>query len=108
MDSDLLTPRNKLVGNVCTHELVDERDVLAGLLVHLHRLDPADDATELARATRLLLVRVAEVGPLGNRLAEGDAGLPGRALDAVLPAHALDVDLEVEFTHSGNDGLAQK
>ena len=66
---------------------------------------PAHDAGEVARAAGLLFEEVVEGNALGDGFAVGDLGLAGFAGDAVFAAHALDVDVEVEFTHSGDDGF---
>lgn len=99
------TRRDELVRNVCTHELVRERDVFAGLLVHGHRLDPADDTAELTSTAGLLLVRVGEVGTATDCLAESDTRLASGTLDAIFTTHALDIDLKMKFTHPGNNSL---
>ena len=52
-------------------------------------------------------MRVEEVRTLRDRLAERDARLARRTLDVVLALHPLDVDLEMQLAHSGNDGLGQ-
>lgn len=101
----LLAGGNVVRGDVATHDLVDELGVLARLLVHRHRFDEANDTRILASTARLLLVRVEEIRALRDRLAECNAGLAGRALDVVLALHALDVDLEVQLAHTGDDGL---
>lgn len=101
----LFTSRNILVRDVGTHELVREGDILAGLLVPLHGLDPTHDTSELTSTTSLLLVGVREIGTLGDSLAVGDTRLTGGAFDVVFTAHTLDVDLQVKFTHTGDDGL---
>ncbi len=103
----LLTGRDVVGRDVPAHDLVDALGVLARLLVHLHRLDEANDARVLAGTAELFLVRVEEVRALGDRLAEGDARLAGRALDVVLALHALYIDLEVELAHAGDDGLGR-
>ena len=69
------------------------------------RLDVAGDAAVLARAAGLLLVRVVEVGALGDGLAVGDLRAAVDELHAVLALHALDVDVEVELAHAGDDRL---
>src|SRR5262245_1496782 len=102
--------------------LVDRRDVLArhpaatdGVdelvaavgTVATGRLDVEDDLRELAGATGLLLVRVAEPGDrLLDRLAVGDLGLADVGLDAELALHPVDQHLEVELAHARDDGLA--
>ena len=93
----LLTAGNVVRRNVPTHDLVDELNVLTGSRICLHRLDETDDPRILARAAILLVVRVEEVRPLGDRLAEGYTRFARDAVDVVLTLHSLDIDLEVEF-----------
>lgn len=64
-----------------------------------------DDAGEVAGAARLLLEGVVEAGVLCHSFAPGDLRLAGLDLDFVFAAHALDVDVEVEFAHAGDDCL---
>jgi hypothetical protein len=71
------------------------------------RLDVAAHARELARATGLLLVGVGELAALGDGLAVRDLRLAGDDLAAVLAAHALHVDVQVELAHAADDGLAR-
>jgi len=65
--------------------------------------NPADDPREVSGAARLLLERVVELHPLRYGLAVGDLRLAGLAVDFVLAAHALDVDVQVEFAHAADD-----
>lgn len=51
---------------------------------------------KLPRPTRLLLVRVAELGQPRDGFTEGDV----RLLQIVLTFQALDIDLEVQLAHS--------
>lgn len=50
-------------------------------------------------------MREVELGSLGDRFPEGDSGTTSRAFDVVLSAESLDVDLEMELSHAGYDGL---
>ena len=101
----LLASGDVIGRDVAAHDLVHELGVLARLFVHLHRFNEADHARVLTRTAGLLLVRIEEVRALGDRLAERDTRLTRRALDVVLALHALDVDLQVELTHAGDDRL---
>ena len=101
----LLASRDVAGRDVATHDLVDELDVLARLLVHLHRFDKPDNTCVLPSTTGLLLVRVEEVRTLGDRLAERDTRFAGRTLNVVFTFHTLDVDFQVELTHAGNNCL---
>jgi hypothetical protein len=104
----LLNSRNVRLRDVTTDNDTLESSVLARRLILLHRLDSSNNLTVLTRSSRLLLVRVGERNGLGDRLAEGDAGLSGDALDVVLATHALDVDVKVKLTHAGDDGLRRR
>ena len=50
-------------------------------------------------------MKVIEFGLLGDGLAVGHAGCAGGDLGRVFALHALDVDLEVQLAHAGDDGL---
>lgn len=80
-------------------------DVGLELGVPRHRLDEALDFSELSGSSRLLLMGVLELGGLGDGFPECDSRLSGLALYSVLSLESLDVDLEVELSHSGDDGL---
>ena len=97
----LVAGRDELGRDGAAADLVDEL-----VVPPLARLDVAGHPGVLARAAGLLAVQVVEVGPLRDRLAVGD--LRGAGLDhgAVLAAHPLDVDVEVQLAHAGDDGLA--
>src|SRR5690606_37843527 len=100
--------------------LVDRRDVLArdaatgDLVLELvdlavrgvERLEGHLDLGVLARATRLLLVRVVDLLDLAaDRLAVGDLRLADVRLDLELATHAVHEDVEVELAHAADDGL---
>ena len=106
--TDLLNGRDVSGGNVASDDVRLEGGILSGRLVKLHGFDAADNLTVLTRSSRLLLVRVGEFDRLRDGLSESDAGFAGDTLDVVLSLHALDVDVEVELTHSRNDGLSTK
>lgn len=89
----------------CTHDYVLKLDIFPSLRIALHGFDVPNDFRVLPRSTRLLLVRVIEIGLLRDRLPECDAWLASGAVYIVLAAHPLDVDLEVQFTHTRNDCL---
>ena len=69
-------------------------------------LEHALDVGVLARAAGLLLVLVVEFGRLGRRLAVADLGHADCDFDLVFAADSLDVDLQVQLAHAGDDGLA--
>lgn len=91
----------ELVGDVPADDLALVV-VLLGLVVGL---DVAGHAGKVAGAAALALEQVVEVGAAGDGLAVGDAGLARDALRLVLALQALDVDLEMQLAHAGDDGL---
>ena len=70
-----------------------------------HRLNPANHAREVARPAGLLLQQVVKLDALGDGLAVGDLRLTCLAFDAVLAPHALNVDVQVQLAHAGDDGF---
>ena len=70
-------------------------------------LQHADDVGVLARAAGLLLVLVVERRRLGRRLAVADLRGADGAVDLVLAADPLDVDLQVQLAHARDDRLAR-
>lgn len=93
--------------NRSSHDPRLEGDVGTELSIELHRLDESLNLSVLSGSSSLLLVRVLELGGLGDRLPESDSRLSGLALDSVLSLQSFDVDLEVELSHSGDDGLRE-
>ena len=98
----LLHRRDVLRGNRPAADLVEELE-LAGLV----RLQVTCDAAVLPRTAGLLLVGVVELDSLADGLAESHLRLSGLYLGLVLALHALDVDLQVQFAHAGDDGLTR-
>ena len=70
-------------------------------------VEPADDVGVLARAAGLLLVPDVELGGLRGRFAVVDLRRADFDLDLVLAADPLDVDLQVQLAHAGDDRLAR-
>ena len=101
----LLDGRNVFRGNRAASNLVDELEFLVALVIRLDRHNTARDLAVLTRPAGLLLVRVRELDRLRDRFPISHLGLAGLDLTGVLTLHALDVDLEMEFTHSGDDRL---
>ena len=64
------------------------------------------DARELARAAGLLLVGVVDLGPLRHRLAIGDLRRADIGVDLVGALQDVDLDVEMQFAHPLEDGLA--
>src|SRR5699024_8880966 len=85
----------------------DERVALLGSPLRLHRLESNAHASELTGTTGLLLVRVLE---LLDRLLDGLAVSNLRStnvcLDLELALHAVNQNVEVQLTHTADDGLA--
>src|SRR5699024_2677716 len=68
--------------------------------------DPDDDLGELPGTTGLLLVRVGNVFDLAfDRLAVGDLRLADIGFDMEFALHPVDEDVQMQFTHTGDDGL---
>ncbi len=70
------------------------------------RLDREDDVAVLAAAAGLLDQLAFAAGRAGDGFAVGDLRRAGVGLHLELAAEAVDDDLQVQFTHAGNDGLA--
>src|SRR4051812_27718790 len=98
----LLDGRDELARNRAALDLRDEVEALAG-----GRLDVDVDDAELARAAGLLDEAALDLlsGP-ADRLAVGHLRAADVRLHAVLAPHAVDEDLEVQFAHAGDLGLA--
>ena len=107
-DSDLFDRRNEIGRDVPTHYHALEGNVLSGLWVRFHRLDVPDNFGVLTRASSLLLMRVGEIGALSDSLTECYARLASYAISVILSAHAFNIDLQVKFSHAGNNGLDKR
>src|SRR3569833_4697779 len=95
--------RDVLPRDAATGDLVLE---LVAVAAAAERFDVDDDAAELARATRLLLVGVLDLLHLAaNGLTVGDLRPADVRLDLALTLHAVDQHLEVQLAHAGDDGL---
>ena len=93
--------RQELVRNVAAHNLT--------LIVVLFRLvvglDEAGDSGKVSGPAALSLQQIIKVGASRNRLAVSHAGLARDALGLVLSSQALDVNLQVQFSHARDDCL---
>lgn len=98
----LFDGRYVVLGNVLADGHVLKLDAVA-----LNRHNLARHATVLARAARLLLVHVVKLGRAGDGLAERHLGLPNNGRTLVLAQHALAVHIQMQLTHSRDDGLAR-
>src|SRR5690554_3379502 len=121
LDADQRVAREDADRHGGLHALVDRRDVLArnattgdlGLeLVNLVALDRKRlkrdlHLRELTGSTGLLLVGVVVlVDGAADRFAVGDLGLAHVGFHVELALHAVNQDVEVEFTHTLDDRLA--
>jgi len=79
-----------------------EFETLAGLI----GLDDELDPRELARTTGLLLVGVVDFRALGDALTERHLGRADIGINLVGPAQDVDLDVEMEFAHALENGLA--
>src|SRR6185437_693506 len=98
----LLDARHVFLRHVAAHHFGGEFEALAGLVW----LDAEFDAGELARTARLLLVRIVVLDGAGNRFAIRHLRRADIGLDLELALHAVDDDVEVQFAHARDDGLA--
>src|SRR5205085_11982199 len=108
----LFDRRNKVLRNAAADDLLIELECRIQLLSLLiggfsDRLEPADDMGELAAAAGLLLVLEVELGLLGRRFAVADLRGADFQLDFVFAAYALDVNIEVQLAHAGDDRLTR-
>jgi hypothetical protein len=97
----LLTGRDKGCGDGAAGHFVDKNK-----LFPFHRLHVTGHPAELARTAGLLLVGVVELGPAGDGFPVGHPGRAGGHFGLVLPAHAFDIDFQMEFAHTGDDRIA--
>ena len=65
----------------------------------------AFDVSELTRTTRLLFVLVIEVDLEGRLLAVAHLWSTDDDFQTILATNSLDVNIKVQFTHSGDDRL---
>ncbi|CAB4719966.1 unannotated protein [freshwater metagenome] len=94
--------RDVFLRNFAAADLVEEFVTATGASV----LKCDGDFGVLARTTRLLLVGVGRVfDGLRNRFAVGHLWLTDGRVDLELTEHAVDEHLEMQFAHSGDDGL---
>ena len=104
----LLDSGDILLGDVTALNLVDElqRSILLNIVILIDRTDIDDDVGKLTATTRLLLVdlTIAHDG-LGDGFLIVHLRLTLVALHLKLTLQTVDDDVEVEFTHTGDDGL---
>ena len=91
----------ELLGNAAADDLL-LKEVCLRVLVGLN---PAGNTGIVSRTTRLALQEEVKLGSLANSFSVRDTGLSGHAVYLVLSAKTLDVDFEMEFSHTRNDGL---
>jgi hypothetical protein len=97
----LLHARDVLLGHDTADDLAQELVAGAGLV----GLKTQFDARELARAARLLLVRVVDLGGPRQSLAVGHLRRADVHLHLVRALQDVDLDVEVQFAHALDDGL---
>lgn len=78
---------------------------VVGLGVLLVGLNEANDASVITRATGLALEQEVKLGLAADGLAVSDAGLASLAVHLVLAAQTLNVNFEMQFAHTADDGL---
>src|SRR5690606_11452752 len=93
---------DELLRDDTAHDLVENLDALA-LLVGLHA---DDNMAVLAFAARLPDELSFTRCGAENGFAVGDLGFAGGRLDFELTTHAVDDDVEVKFTHAGENDLS--
>src|SRR5690242_15071352 len=86
-------PRNRTTG-----DLILKHKTFSG-----RRLDLDLDVSVLTATTRLFLVNLFTRSGPGDRLAISHLRLTDICFDAKLTLHSIDDDLEVKFTHTGDD-----
>ena len=101
----LLDGRDELLGNPPADDVLLEQEGLFGVVGQ--HVEPADDVGVLARAAGLLAVPGVELGGLRGRLAVVHLRRADLDRDVVLAANPLDVDLQVQLAHAGDDRLAR-
>ena len=101
-DRALLHRRNKLFRNRSAANLVHEFVFPAG-----QRLDAQLHAGVLAAAAGLLLVGVVGFGDVANGFAIRHLGLADIRAHSKLALHAIDVNLQMQLAHAGQNGLAR-
>lgn len=104
-DTYTLDCRNIVGGYISTHNQVFEPDIFPTLFVLLHGLNVPDYSSVLSGSASLFLVCILELCTSSERLTERHFGFAGRALHIILPSHALDVNFQMEFSHTGDDRL---
>src|SRR5690554_6714393 len=96
-----ITGGNVLCWNDTALDLIDELVVLR-ILTLFDRLNVPCDSCILTRTTGLLLVSIVEIGTLADRFTIRDLWSIGLYRRLVFSAHSLNIDFEVQFTHSLN------
>ena len=55
-----------------------------------------------------LLMRIGEIRTLSDSLTECYSRFSSDAISVILSAHAFNIDLQVKFSHAGNNGLDKR
>mmetsp|Transcript_54465 Transcript_54465/g.129819 ORF Transcript_54465/g.129819 Transcript_54465/m.129819 type:complete len:238 (-) Transcript_54465:1584-2297(-) len=85
-----------------------KEDVLWRAITHgvfRHRLNETGNLSVLTSTSRLPFVQVVIRSLLCDGLPVVDFGLSGLQVNPVLSTHALAIDVEMQLTHAGDDGL---
>src|SRR5205085_7753697 len=98
----LLDTRNVFLRHGAADDLGFELEALA----RLARLNNERHGGKLAGAAGLLLVGVAVLDAPGHTLTERDLRCADRGVDLVGTAEDVDLDVEMQFAHALQDGLA--
>src|SRR5690606_16804195 len=95
------TSKQKLFRDSATENLV-----LKLVLIEVSsRLHVTNNTSIITRTASLLLESMIEIDLISNSLTVCDLGLASYAIDVVLAAHALDVNIQVKFAHAGDNSL---
>ena len=79
-------------------------ELVFGLItVGINRFYKANDSGILTGSSRLFLVQIVKIIPLGDGLPIVDAWLTCFALDSVLSFDSFDINLKVELAHAADD-----
>ena len=104
----LLDRGDELLRNVTTLHLVDELQtaILLDVPIVINRTNVNDDVSELTATTRLLLVNLTIThNSLRDSLLIVNLGLTLVTLNLELTLQTVDNDVEVELTHTRDNGL---
>src|SRR6218665_180577 len=99
-----LDGRHKMFRNIGPGRFIGK--VKLCVLFHRQRLSDTDDTTILAGAASLSFMKIIELDRSYKRLSEGHFRLAESHRTIVFALHSLAIDLEMQFTHAGDNHLA--